>query len=97
MADVKLDEHTVINLPTVFTIVTLLVGLSFWVGSSAVQIVNLDKEQEKNKRSLEEYRRERLDSDRISNERITSMQIEIARLNSTLAQFISRLDRVRGD
>jgi hypothetical protein len=85
------------NAQVILTVGTLIVGLSFWVGSSAMQILHLDKEIEKQKQSLEEFRSERLSSDRISNDRVTSMQIEIAKLNSNLEVVIrkwaEKLDR----
>ena len=88
--DTKLTEESTVNFQLVLTVGTLLVGLAFWVGSSYMQIINLDKEIQKNKQSLEEFRSERLSSDRIANDRITSMQIEIAKLNSNLEVIIRK-------
>lgn len=92
MVSSEINDRSTVGLQVIITVGTLIVGLAFWVGSSWMQIIHLDKEIEKNKQSLEEFRSERLSSDRISNDRITSMQIEIAKLNSNLEVVIKKWD-----
>lgn len=80
-------------MPIIVSMITAIIGIAFSVGMTYARLLTVEEQGIKNQSAIIELQRDRGVSDRITNDRITSVQIEIAKLNGNLDLVLKKFNR----